>query len=443
MVFIAAGLGGGTGTGAGGVIARVAKELGALTVAVVTKPFQFEGTRRTRIAEAGVVELKKHVDTLIIIPNQNLFRIANDKTTFGEAFVLADQVLYSGVACIVDVIVKEGLINLDLADVRTVLSCMGTAMIGAGEASGERRAILAAEEAISNPLLDDVSLKGASGLLLTVLGGRDLTLYEVDEAANRVREEVDPDANIIVGATFDEGLAGRIRVSIVASGMSRRDEPRLSTGAGQAARTGDNGKARSTTRPPVAESQPYPREFAHSHAVTSAARAQVRPAIGQSDEFMGALFNAVQQEPWSGEARDERRSRATWRGPGNVIVEEWLSQFGHEPALPLPLRGSGDASQCGMEPFTPAAPAVIPRSGRRMPAVEDFPAVGQREYHAKMGAPANQASSPQATAAASGRAPPTARRGRQQRAADDSSPAPVRLGADTELPRFFYHEGKG
>ncbi|MEQ1714193.1 MAG: cell division protein FtsZ, partial [Hyphomicrobium sp.] len=213
MLFVAAGMGGGTGTGAAAVIARIAKELGVLTVGIVTKPFQFEGTRRQRIADAGIAELKANVDTLIVIPNQNLFRVANEKTTFAEAFVLADQVLYSGVACIVDLIVKEGLINLDFADVRTIMSGMGTAMMGTGEASGDRRAIIAAEEAIANPLLDDITLKGAKGLLLSITGGRDLTLYEVDEAASRVRQEVDPEANIIVGATFDETLGDRVRVS--------------------------------------------------------------------------------------------------------------------------------------------------------------------------------------------------------------------------------------
>ena len=221
MVFIAAGMGGGTGTGAASVIARVAKEFGILAVAVVTKPFQFEGKRRMRVAEAGIAELRRHVDTLLVIPNQNLFRIATDRTTFAEAFVLADQVLYSGIACIVDLIVKEGLINLDLADVKTVLSGMGTAMMGTGEASGEQRAIVAAEEAIVNPLLDDITLKGAKSLLLSISGGSDLTLFEVDDAVDYVRQELDTDANIIVGATFDESLVGRIRVSIVASGMAR------------------------------------------------------------------------------------------------------------------------------------------------------------------------------------------------------------------------------
>ncbi len=219
MVFVTAGMGGGTGTGAAPVVAKVAKELGILTVGVVTKPFQFEGTRRMRYAEAGIAELQKVVDTLLIIPNQNLFRVANEKTTFADAFAMADQVLYSGVACITDLMVKEGLINLDFADVRAVMKEMGKAMMGTGEASGEKRAITAAEAAIANPLIDDASMKGAKGLLISITGGKDLTLYEVDEAATRIREEVDQDANIIVGATFDESLEGIIRVSVVATGI--------------------------------------------------------------------------------------------------------------------------------------------------------------------------------------------------------------------------------
>src|SRR6187551_365242 len=199
MVFITAGMGGGTGTGAAPVIARAARDLGILTIGVVTKPFQFEGQRRMRYAEAGIAELLKAVDTLLIIPNQNLFRVASDKTTFADAFAMADQVLYSGVACISDLIVKEGLINLDFADVRSVMREMGKAMMGTGEASGEKRALTAAEAAISNPLIDDSSMKGARGLLVSITGGKDLTLYEVDEAATRIREEVDQDANIIVG----------------------------------------------------------------------------------------------------------------------------------------------------------------------------------------------------------------------------------------------------
>src|SRR5688572_2553852 len=219
MVFVTAGMGGGTGTGAAPVVAQAAKELGILTVGVVTKPFHFEGVRRMKVAESGIIELQKVVDTLLIIPNQNLFRVANEKTTFADAFALADEVLRSGVSCITDLMVKEGLINLDFADVRAVMREMGKAMMGTGEASGEKRALSAAEAAISNPLIDDASMKGAKGLLISITGGRDLTLYEVDEAATRIREEVDPDANIIVGATFDEGLEGIIRVSVVATGI--------------------------------------------------------------------------------------------------------------------------------------------------------------------------------------------------------------------------------
>jgi cell division protein FtsZ len=221
MVFVTAGMGGGTGTGAAPVIAKTARELGILTVGVVTKPFHFEGQRRMRTAEAGIAELHKVVDTLLIIPNQNLFRVANEKTTFADAFAMADQVLYSGVACITDLMVKEGLINLDFADVRAVMREMGKAMMGTGEASGEKRALTAAEAAIANPLIDDSSMKGARGLLISITGGKDLTLFEVDEAATRIREEVDQDANIIVGATFDEGLDGIIRVSVVATGIEQ------------------------------------------------------------------------------------------------------------------------------------------------------------------------------------------------------------------------------
>lgn len=219
MVFITAGMGGGTGTGAAPVIARAAREMGILTIGVVTKPFQFEGGHRFRMAEQGIAELQQYVDTLIVIPNQNLFRIANERTTFADAFNLADDVLYSGVRGITDLMIMPGLINLDFADVRAVMGEKGKAMMGTGESDGDNRALQAAEAAISNPLLDDVSMKGAHGVLISITGGYDMTLYEVDEAANRIREEVDPDANIIFGSTFDEKLNGRIRVSIVATGI--------------------------------------------------------------------------------------------------------------------------------------------------------------------------------------------------------------------------------
>jgi cell division protein FtsZ len=219
MVFITAGMGGGTGTGAAPIIAKCARERGILTVGVVTKPFHFEGRHRMRLADAGIAELQRYVDTLIVIPNQNLFRVANERTTFAEAFGMADQVLHSGVRSITDLMVLPGLINLDFADVRTVMTEMGKAMMGTGEATGEDRALMAAQNAIQNPLLDEVSLKGAKAVLVNVTGGLDMTLLEVDEAANAISEQVDPEANIIFGAAFDPSLDGMIRVSVVATGM--------------------------------------------------------------------------------------------------------------------------------------------------------------------------------------------------------------------------------
>ncbi|MCE8008910.1 cell division protein FtsZ [Aestuariivita sp.] len=223
MCFITAGMGGGTGTGAAPIIAQAARELGVLTVGVVTKPFQFEGAKRMRQAEDGVDALQKVVDTLIIIPNQNLFRLANEKTTFTEAFSMADDVLYQGVKGVTDLMVRPGLINLDFADVRAVMDEMGKAMMGTGEADGEDRAIQAAEKAIANPLLDEISLRGAKGVLINITGAHDLTLFELDEAANRIREEVDPEANIIVGSTLDTAMQGMMRVSVVATGIDASD----------------------------------------------------------------------------------------------------------------------------------------------------------------------------------------------------------------------------
>lgn len=222
MLFITAGMGGGTGTGAAPIIAKAAKDRGILTVGVVTKPFHFEGARRMKLAELGLEELNKYVDTLIVIPNQNLFRIANENTTFSEAFQMADRVLHSGVRGITDLITMPGLINLDFADIRTVMSEMGKAMMGTGDADGENRAVLAAEAAISNPLLDNTSMKGARGVLINITGGSDMTLYQVDAAANRIREEVDPNANIIFGSAFNPDLEGKIRVSVVATGIDQK-----------------------------------------------------------------------------------------------------------------------------------------------------------------------------------------------------------------------------
>ena len=238
MCFITAGMGGGTGTGAAPIIAQAARELGVLTVGVVTKPFQFEGNKRMKQAEEGIAALQKVVDTLIIIPNQNLFRLANERTTFTEAFAMADDVLYQGVKGVTDLMVRPGLINLDFADVRAVMDEMGKAMMGTGEASGENRAVEAAEKAIANPLLDEISLHGAKGVLINITGGYDLTLFELDEAANIIREKVDPDANIIVGSTLDTSMEGTLRVSVVATGIdvaqNRADQP-APRGTGQRA----------------------------------------------------------------------------------------------------------------------------------------------------------------------------------------------------------------
>ncbi len=281
MVFITAGMGGGTGTGAAPVIARAAREAGILTVGVVTKPFQFEGSKRMKIAEAGIQELQGFVDTLIIIPNQNLFRVANERTTFVDAFKMADDVLYSGVRGVTDLMVMPGLINLDFADVRAVMSEMGKAMMGTGEAEGDRRAIDAAEAAISNPLLDDVSMKGARGILINVTGGLDMTLFEFDEAANRIREEVDPEANIIVGSTLDESLTGKMRISVVATGIdaaevtSRRPVIQLVTE--------NEHRAERRAEPETLESTSAPIVAAAALALDTAAPAAARTAAVERD----------------------------------------------------------------------------------------------------------------------------------------------------------------
>jgi cell division protein FtsZ len=352
MVFVTAGMGGGTGTGAAPVIARTARDMGILTVGVVTKPFQFEGARRMRVAEVGINELQKAVDTLIIIPNQNLFRIANEKTTFADAFAMADQVLYSGVACITDLMVKEGLINLDFADVRAIMREMGKAMMGTGEASGEKRAILAAEAAIANPLLDEVSMKGSRGLLISITGGNDLTLYEVDEAASRIRQEVDEDANIILGATFDQSLDGIVRVSVVATGI---DQPA------------------SVAEPTAAE--------ARIAEVTSRLRAQSAP---RGFDVAQPRLHASQE---SAQPMAEYDSRYEERGFGpaaasgdqGVRVQEFAPKqrpYFEPAATPNDYYAPG--------PFIPDAPVIRPQ---RMPQIEDLPLPAQNQIRAQRGEP--------------------------------------------------------
>ncbi|MBP1852329.1 cell division protein FtsZ [Rhizobium halophytocola] len=342
MCFVTAGMGGGTGTGAAPVVAQAARNKGILTVGVVTKPFHFEGGRRMRLAEQGIEELQKSVDTLIVIPNQNLFRIANDKTTFADAFAMADQVLYSGVACITDLMVKEGLINLDFADVRSVMREMGRAMMGTGEASGEGRALQAAEAAIANPLLDETSMKGAQGLLISITGGRDLTLFEVDEAATRIREEVDPDANIILGATFDESLEGIIRVSVVATGIDRADGA-MPSAYEQITKT--------TTRP---------------LAAAASAPAAVQPAPMQAPKPVDTVAETIR----SAEADMEREldfaiARQSEDKPAAPVAENFrpASKLFAAPAAeaPAPMRAPEPApAPAAVAPRPVAAPAQAP-----------------------------------------------------------------------------------
>ncbi len=285
MLFVTAGMGGGTGTGAAPVIARVAREAGILTVGVVTKPFHFEGNSRMRQAEAGLNELQQYVDTLIVIPNQNLFRIANERTTFAEAFRLADEVLHCGVRGITDLMVMPGFMNLDFADVKTVMGEMGKAMMGTGEAEGENRAVRAAEAAISNPLLDDVSMKGARGVLINITGGLDMTLFEVDQAANRIREEVDPEAQIKVGSTLGENMDGSIRVSVIATGIDAATSTRTSASSGSGTshirptpkQTAPQAQTPSPVSPPV---QAAPQSASHPTASSSWMRPVSAPPTG-------------------------------------------------------------------------------------------------------------------------------------------------------------------
>lgn len=388
MVFITAGMGGGTGTGAAPVIARAARAQGILTVGVVTKPFQFEGARRMRIAEAGIQELQRNVDTLIVIPNQNLFRIANAQTTFADAFAMADQVLYSGVACITDLMVKEGLINLDFADVRSIMRGMGKAMMGTGEASGENRAQQAAEAAIANPLLDETSMKGAKGLLISITGGNDLTLFEVDEAATRIREEVDADANIILGATFDESMDGIIRVSVVATGIDKE----LMMGNAELGAI-PAPKAEPVSRPAINTAPRQPeRPIEQRPAVTSFQQDAASRALASLERELAINEPAPAAQVSEAVEAKSFRPAAEAVNTAPVVAEM--------PAAPVqqPLQAA--------VPFeTPVAEQ--PMAAPRMPRVEDFPPIAQRELMARQPqrpeavapAPAAPAPAPQQMAA--------------------------------------------
>ena len=420
MVFVTAGMGGGTGTGASPVVARAARELGILTVGVVTKPFHFEGQRRMRIAEAGIMELQQNVDTLIIIPNQNLFRVANEKTTFADAFAMADQVLYSGVACITDLMVKEGLINLDFADVRAVMREMGKAMMGTGEASGDKRALRSAEAAICNPLIDDVSMRGARGLLISITGGKDLTLYEVDEAATRIREEVDPDANIIVGATFDESLEGIIRVSVVATGVDINAAANV--GRPAASRSEVAAATSAPSRPPLAAlprltpavearspdrhetriaelAQRLKADNARIAERTEREHQALRPAMApasQPSPANGARGGGDQHGPAQLAPTQPPQLRAAIDQAATAAVAAALSPSrGEEITIrPLPPKPSLFAEP---EPEAPAAEPAMPKvfippqperpqnRGPRMPSFEELPVPAQNEFRARRG----------------------------------------------------------
>jgi cell division protein FtsZ len=362
MAFVTAGMGGGTGTGAAPVIAKTARDLGILTVGVVTKPFHFEGQRRMRIADGGIIELQKCVDTLLIIPNQNLFRVANEKTTFADAFALADQVLYSGVACITDLMVKEGLINLDFADVRAVMREMGKAMMGTGEAEGDKRALTAAEAAISNPLIDDASMKGARGLLISITGGRDLTLYEVDEAATRIREEVDHDANIIVGATFDESLDGMIRVSVVATGIDQSSAQRSTTP------TTDSRLADVGQRMRAESQRNVERVERHEPARSGAAVAM-------------SAATAAAAAPATVNASIETAAKAAIAA---AIEDVTIRPLAPKPSLFIdPAAHEPETEQSAA--FIPPQPERMPVRAPRMPRIDELPLPAQNEIRARRG----------------------------------------------------------
>ncbi len=342
MVFITAGMGGGTGTGAAPVIAQLARECGILTVGVVTKPFQFEGAHRFAIAEQGIEELHEFVDTLIIIPNQNLFRVANEKTTFADAFKMADDVLYSGVRGVTDLMVMPGLINLDFADIRTIMMEMGKAMMGTGEAEGDKRSLESAEAAISNPLLDDVTMKGAKAVLINITGGPDMTLFEVDEAANRIRDEVDPDANIIFGSTFDDKLEGSMRVSVVATGIESE---------GMARRNDGDARARGPGYPPAQVPEPADHEGSEVVPLRPDPPAPAAAELGglqapgaEAAARATALARAVQAETKAAEQVQESTVRPL---EGSARVEESMAKA---PSRAEATPAEGDF-------FIPAAPA--------------------------------------------------------------------------------------
>jgi len=401
MAFVTAGMGGGTGTGAAPVIARAAREQGILTVGVITKPFDFEGGRRMRAATAGIEELAKEVDTLIIIPNQNLFRIANAQTTFAEAFAMADEVLHSGVAGITDLMVKPGLINLDFADVKTVMNEMGKAMMGTGEAEGDKRATEAAEAAIANPLLEDVSMQGARGVLINITGGDDMTLYEVDEAANRIRDEVDPECNIIIGSTFDDALRGTMRVSVVATGIE----------AGAQLKALDGGQANpqviamtpGEAEADIAADMPAEMEPAASPMAPMGEETEIAPtpeatpaSSGQEGELPGFLTGQQAEKPVRPAISKRKRS---------FIDRVFGNKKSPPPEQSTAMPKNDMAEAAVAEPVALAAPLEVAEIPAVQPQVQEQPAASIDELDAPQDAPTQieaQAEAPAVTAEVEG-----------------------------------------
>ena len=450
MCFITAGMGGGTGTGAAPIIARAAREMGVLTVGVVTKPFQFEGAKRMRQAEAGVSELQRVVDTLIVIPNQNLFRLANEKTTFTEAFSMADDVLYQGVKGVTDLMVRPGIINLDFADIRSVMDEMGKAMMGTGEAEGEDRAVQAAEKAIANPLLDEISLKGARGVLINVTGGPDLTLFELDEAANRIRGEVDPDANIIVGSTLDPDMSGKMRVSVVATGID-------------AVPVEEGEEARHAQPLHAGFHRPAPRPAAEAPAAVAAERAPEE--VPQGPSFIDTQGHEPPRPAAVAEARAaEPEAPAPRAEAGHASAhmaapepEAPRVQAARQPGEPneatlarlqaavrhVPGQGGAQAAGGGGQPqraAAPAAPRAEPQDAPRRPAAEEQGRFAINSLIHRMTGHREERAAQQARAAGAGRAPAPRGRRRPRPAGHPRLPAPPGQLTPAEIRR--QHPGR-
>ncbi len=406
MVFITAGMGGGTGTGAAPVIAKCARDRGILTVGVVTKPFTFEGRHRMRLADSGIAELQRYVDTLIVIPNQNLFRVANERTTFADAFGMADQVLHSGVRSITDLMILPGLINLDFADVRAVMSEMGKAMMGTGEAAGEDRAMLAAENAIANPLLDETSLKGAKAVLVNITGGMDMTLLEVDEAANAIANQVDADANIIFGAAFDPSLDGKIRVSVVATGMDEAVIQKI-----------EPTRAQSDLRRPAAPVTTRVPEPA-ADIFREPARAEAPRFTAPESEPIVPTFHSAPAEP---AVRAEPVIHIAEERVLEPIVDPWVEEY---EASPAPRRSTAAEAQGDL--YMDAAPA---RSTRQAPAADPY------DDHKKSGWSlfGKKRQAPQA----SYQAPPAQEPAPQMRTTQSAQVEPDMAEDDLEIPSFL------